>query len=240
MTEWTPPFELVERLERVYGIVDRAMAGFTVACREGCYGCCTCNVTLTRLEAAGIFAWLDRAGTEALASRIKAAGDGRRYRPALTTNGFAKACLSGETVPEEDNNPAWGQCPLLENGRCTIYPVRPLGCRNMISELRCDAAGYAGMPPRALTLANIFLQHVEHLDAAGFSGNLTDMLELGLDTVSTAAPGTLPLLYLSLEKRQHSDKKEMFIRNQPVPAWMIPPEHRAFAAPVLDALTAGN
>ena len=222
----------IKSLERVYDIYGRTISDFPVACGVGCADCCTCNVTLTSLEAAYIFAGLDKGRIEALADRIKAAGTGRRYRPSLTTNGFAGACLSGEPVAEEENDPAWGTCPLLEDGRCTIYEVRPLGCRNMMSNVRCADTGYADMPSLALTLNNLFLQYVEGLDTLSFSGNLTDMLDLYL----TAGHGNATPLYLSLEKLQYSDKKGLFIGNQPVPAWMVPPEHRDRAAPVLKAL----
>ncbi|MCG8617744.1 MAG: YkgJ family cysteine cluster protein, partial [Desulfobacterales bacterium] len=232
MNKTVPMAVGMPRLERVYDVFDRVMSDFPVACGEGCADCCTCNVTLTSLEAAYIFAGLDQAAMDDLAHRVRAAGEGRRYRPVLTTNGFAKACLVGEPVSEEENDPAWGACPLLKDGRCTIYDVRPLGCRNMMSKVKCGDTGYADMPSFALTLNNLFLQYVEGLDTGGFSGNLTDMLALYL----SAGEGRSIPVYLSLEKLQDSDKKRLFIGNQPVPAWMVPPEHRDRAAPVLKEL----
>ncbi|HCY85876.1 MAG TPA: hypothetical protein DHV36_12145 [Desulfobacteraceae bacterium] len=240
MTNLPSVFLGLNTLERVYGIFQRKTGQFAAACQKGCSHCCTCNVTLTSLEAAFIFARLDQAGIEALEKRISAAKDGPRFRPALTTNGFAAACMSQDKVPEEENDPSWGPCPLLENGMCSIYPVRPLGCRNMVSKSSCGKTGYADMPPMALTLNNLFLQYVEGMDTCGFSGNLTDMLDLYITAGAAVGPGGSAPLYLSFEKLQDFDKKGVFIGNRPVPAWMIPPEHRDVAVPVLKELnTAG-
>lgn len=101
----------------------------------------------------------------------------KRYRPRLTTNGFAALCMKGEEIRDEENDPSWGKCPLLtEEQACPIYEKRPFGCRALLSEMSCSETGYAQIPPLILTINNIFMQYIEHLDAEGFSGNFTDMI----------------------------------------------------------------
>ena len=223
--------ESFSALESMYTIYASATADFPVACREKCSDCCTCNVTLTSLEAAYLLTRLDDAGRRELKRCLEKAPAGQRFRPKMTTNGFAKACMEGREVEDEENDPAWGYCPLLLDGRCTVYPVRPFGCRNMMSETACAEAGYARMPPLALTLNNIFLQYIEQLDIGGFTGNLADVLGCYLDRAEKGEGA-----YLSLENIKDSGTTGIFIRNHRIPALMIPPDHRTAAAPVLNEI----
>lgn len=208
----------IDTLNKIYKLFDQTVGNFQLACREGCDDCCTCNVTATSLEMAFLFSRLETPRIEDFTRRLEHAAGGKRYRPGMTTNGFARATLAGEAVEEEENDPAWGRCPMLENGWCTIYDYRPFGCRSMLSEKRCRDLGWARMPPLALTISTIFLQFIEHLDAAGFSGNFLDMAGLYLSSDDSAG--------LSFENIDDSDKKEGFIRNLETPALMVPPEHR--------------
>ena len=230
----------MEKLGRLYRVYDRATAAFPVACKEKCDDCCTCNVVVTSLETAWLLSRLSKDEITGLRERLEAGVPEKRYQPGYTTNGFALACIEGRTLEDEENDPAWGKCPLLEDGRCTVYHARPFGCRNMMSEAACADAGYARMPELALTLNNIFLQYIEHMDYQGVSGNLTDMLVLYLKhAVPYGTPGQKSHAFpLSLENLKDSDKTGIFIRNMKIPALMIPPEHRADAAPVLDEINA--
>ena len=166
----------VNTLERLYALFDKTMAGFSVACAKQCADCCTCNVTATGLEIAYIQYRLDSRALDDIRVRLNRAGQTRRFRPFQTTNEFALACMEGRDAVEEENNPSWGICPLLENGICTIYPVRPLGCRVMMSTTSCGQTGQADMPFLALTMTTVFMQFVEHLDAGGVYGSFLDLL----------------------------------------------------------------
>ncbi len=228
----------VEKLDRVYRIFDKAIDDFPVACKEKCADCCTCNVVATSLEIAWLFSRLGEDEITALRARLKDSVSKKRYQPRFTTNEFALGCIEGRDLEEEENDPVWGRCPLLEDGRCTVYHARPLGCRNMMSETSCAKNGYAQMPELALTINNIFLQYIEHMDSLGFSGNLTDMLGLYLKYgVSGGASGQKSDAFpLSLENLKDSDKTGVFIRNYKIPALMIPPEHRNAVAPILEEI----
>lgn len=200
-------------LERIYALFDRAMAAFPVACAKQCADCCTCNVTATGLEIAYIHDRLDGRALDDIRVRLARAGQTRRFRPFQTTNGLALACMEGRDADEEENDPSWGTCPLLENGICTIYPVRPLGCRVMMSTIPCRQTGQADMPFPALTIITVFLQFVEHLDAGGVYGNFLDLLEhAGEDVLDcNGLPG--------------KNKIPGAAQNLKIPALMIPPEH---------------
>ncbi|WDP92460.1 MAG: hypothetical protein HUN04_23140 [Desulfobacter sp.] len=220
----------IDTLEKIYELFDHAAGGFELACHEGCDDCCTCNVTATSLETSFLFSHLEKNGISHLTSCLETTGSGKRYRPGMTTNGFARATLSGEAVEEEENDPAWGRCPMLEGGRCRIYEARPFGCRSMLSQKPCRETGWADMPPLALSLSTIVLQYIEHLDKDGFSGNFLDVAGRYL--------GRERAVYLSFENINDSDTRKIFLRNREIPALMVPPEHRSQAASMIRELNA--
>jgi len=207
-------------LKKIYQLYEKALADTKVVCREKCADCCTCNVIVTSLETAFILQSLDTERLADLKQRLKEMFPGKRYIPKMTTNQFAAYCLSGQEIPEEENNPDWGKCPFLEEDRCSLYRVRPFGCRSMMSQVNCDKTGYAQVPPLALTITNIFLQYIEHLDYQGVSGNLSDMLAL------------------DIKNYENSDTPELFIRNMKIQGLMVPPEHRSAVAPLLKQIAA--
>nr|NJM04649.1 hypothetical protein [Desulfobacula sp.] len=167
----------VALLKRTYDLYHETLAGLDAepVCREKCACCCTCNVTLTSLEAGFLMDSLGDEKKKDLLSRIEQKFPVARYIPRMTTNGFARLCMEDREVPEEENDPAFGVCPLLEDDLCTVYEARPFGCRALLSEAHCGREGFARVPPLVLTLNTLFLQVIEHLDQDGFSGNLSDM-----------------------------------------------------------------
>ena len=96
----------------------------------------------------------------------------------------------------------------------------------MISETDCRNTGYAHMDPFVLTVNNVFLQYIEHIDTQGGFGNLTDVL----------------IYFESEEKRKYyrlkglKDPKYRLIPNLPATVMPIPPEHRRRAQPLLKTL----
>ena len=218
---------MIDRLNHIYHLYERIMESETLACGPGCAGCCTCNVTLTSLEARWMTDSLSPALHESLCKAISLQFPEKRYLPKTSTNRFARLCMENAALPEEENDPAWGRCPLLENDRCTVYDVRPFGCRAMVSKTDCRDTGSAQMPPWVLTVNNLFLQAIEHLDQNGCSGNLSDML-LAL-TGSDATHQAMHNLGLKDER--------LFVKNEPIPCLMIPPEHRERMAPIVRDLS---
>lgn len=215
-------------LEKIYALLDRETRGYSLACGDRCPDCCTCNVTATRLEVAYMKSRLDKAAWDTLTARLEARFPEKRFVPRVTLNGFAKACVENLDLPEEENDPDWGPCPLLAADRCSVYAVRPLGCRVMMSKTHCREEGMAQMPPLVLTLSNILGQFVEALDTDGFSGNLSDLLSL-----FSRSGGDF-----TLDNPDGFDRKGIFLRNQPIPVLMVPPEHRAQMAPIISQIQA--
>ena len=81
------------------------------------------------------------------------------------------------------------------------------------------------MDPSLVTINNIFLQYVEHIDHRGMTGNLTDML-LFLDTLA------VPWDTVSPDAATHAG----LIPNMPIPAFVISSEHQAVVAPIMNKL----
>ncbi|MEE4362880.1 MAG: YkgJ family cysteine cluster protein [Desulfotignum sp.] len=209
---------MIDRLRKIYLLYDKVMASVTKACRPKCAQCCTCNVTLTSLEARFMTFFLPSAQNKALYTRITEKFPAKRYIPRMTTNRFARLCMEGTDLPDEENDPSWGKCPLLANDLCTVYDVRPFGCRALMSDTGCKNTGFAQVPPWVLTMNNVFLQAIEHLDSHGFSGNLSDML--------TWFPADEP-----------DPPADRFVPNEAISVLMVPPGHRQDLAPVIEQLS---
>lgn len=223
----------VATLKEIYTLHDGMIQEFSVACREGCAHCCTCNVVMTGLEARSILEALNRSERQVMMDQIRHNMPENLYTPKLTLNGYVRACMEQREVAEEENDPSWGRCPLLADDRCSIYDIRPFGCRVMLSEIHCGKTGYARVPPLALTVNNLFLQYIEHLDSGGISGNLSDILPL------LAAVRNRRLSGNDLKTSEPVAKglaRGRLIENHPVPVLMVPPEHRNRMRPVMERL----
>lgn len=208
----------LDRLREIYHLYDRHMASEASVCKEKCADCCTCNVTITSLEADLLLASLSPVEKTALHNRIIRYFPQKRFIPKMTVNTFARWCMEGRNIPEEENDPTWGTCPLLTDDLCTVYDARPFGCRALMSRHHCRDKGHALIPPLVVTVNNLFLQAIEHLDQNEFSGNLSDMLT----RLPEDEPGTTD---------------DRFVPNEAIPVLMVPPEHRADMAPVIQQLS---
>lgn len=214
-------------LSKVYTLFDEACRPFETVCRKRCAACCTCNVTMTGLEARFILSALSLDEQKLLSDRIMEKWPEKRYIPELTTNMFARFVMSGREIPDEQNDPSWGPCPVLKNDICTIYDVRPFGCRALMSQTSCETTGTAMIPPQVLTINNLFMQAIEHLDRNGIFGNFSDVL--------------LNMLQ-ALEKDRIKHKKdnahhEGLLINETIGVLMIPPEHRQNLAGLIRQLS---
>src|SRR6056297_1227123 len=105
--------EKIDALNRIYELYDRYTKTLTLACRKYCAHCCTCNVTLTSLEAANIFRSLSPARRAEIRRAVEPQISRKRYQPEITLNQMARCCINGEKLPDEQIDPAWGPCPLL-------------------------------------------------------------------------------------------------------------------------------
>lgn len=213
-------------LQRIYAVYGEFLEGRNLACKRGCAHCCTRNVTLTTLEGYHVADTLATSDRKDLLSRLEFGADENRFRPLVTTNEIAEICLRGEDPPEEEINPDWGECGMLTEDECPLYEVRPFGCRCMVSARNCGETGEADMDPFVVTVNTVILQYIEHVDADGYSGNLTDIL-----------------LWMGSEENRGDYRKGALphpprglIPNRPVKALMVPPRHRAEIKPILEAI----
>lgn len=158
--------------------------------------------------------------------QVSGAVEKRHFKPQTTTNQMARHCMTGQEIPEEIIDPAWGSCPLLSQKECPIYPIRPFGCRCMMSKTICAETGYADIDAFTLTVANLFNQFIEHLDQDGMTGNLMDVL-LFLDDKNNLS---------AYQSDKMKTTAKGLIPNSPIPVLMIPPEHRLLVEPLLKAL----
>ena len=213
-------------LDRIYEIYDDFSNDIVVACKRGCSRCCTCHVTLTTIEAYKMVSYLEATQKPEFFEKIRIGMGAHRFRPQITTNTLADLCARGEPVPEEMEATSRGKCPLLTDDECPIYPVRPFGCRCFVSKAPCEENGWAQVDPFVLTVNTVFLQYIEHIDAKGTSGNLTDVLGFMESTENRE------------DFRQDVPKPSgsNLIPNHPIPVLMIPPEHRQKVQPIIDRI----
>lgn len=210
-------------LERMVDIYDRLVGEFDLACEKYCAHCCTANVTMTTLEGYWIFNHLEKTGEMHHLETIAQKAHPDRFFPQVSINRLADLCARDSDPPEEHLDPDAGPCPVLVDHACPLYPVRPFGCRCMVSAKNCGETGFADMDPFILTVNDVFLQHLEHIDAQGYTGNFADVMQF----------------MESDENRQNYAAGQLgatpdgLVANQPVFVLMIPPEHRERIQPVL-------
>ncbi len=213
-------------LDQLYKIYDQFVDSLDIACEKFCADCCTCNVTMTTIEAHKIISALDLDSKKAMQKKLNQQLRKQRFIPKITTNQLADICLSDDDPPEEATDPSWGQCPLLTDNACPVYELRPFGCRNMLSSKRCADTGIAEIDEFIITVNHVFLQYIEHIDQNGFSGNLSDVLAHTIFNES-ADSGT-----------EITIRQTTLIKNSPLSALLVPPEHREKIEPILAALRA--
>ena len=216
----------LEALNRVYEIYDGFSSTQDPACKEKCAHCCTTNVTLTTLEGYKIVDQLISAGKLDVIDRLKAMAGAPRFQPLLTTNRMAELCAAEAKLPPEDTGGQWQDCSLLTDSLCTIYDLRPFGCRCFVSRRNCGDTGYADIDDFTASVNTVFLQVIEHLDAAGCSGNLIDLLQIMASEDNRWA----------YEKGELNCENNGLIVNWELKVLMIPPEHRPKIEPILQQL----
>ncbi|MDM8548662.1 YkgJ family cysteine cluster protein [Desulfobacterales bacterium HSG2] len=213
-------------LDQIYKIYDDFAGPLNVACKRYCSECCTRNVTLTTLEGYKIAEYLISHKRSDLYRKLETESDKKRFQPRITTNALAALCMRGGEPPEEENDPSYGSCPFLTDNNCPIYPVRPFGCRCFVSKQDCRETGYADVEPFIIAVNNLFLQFIEHIDAHGYSGNLTDIL-LFLESDDNRQ---------SYRNRALKNPPIHLVSNHSISVVLVSPEHREKAEPILKSL----
>jgi Fe-S-cluster containining protein len=127
---------------------ERADTRVAVACRAGCWFCCTTPVAVTVFEAAMVKSavmTLSEAEQQAIWERLQAR---------IAAQDQALAATNAERITFRQ------RCPLLtDEGTCSVYAGRPLACRSILSldAERCRSwflEGDHGDPNRPYALTN--------------------------------------------------------------------------------------
>jgi Fe-S-cluster containining protein len=110
-----------------------ASQSLVLACKRGCNGCCEEPIMIFRPEAARVARWLEQPENAAVRDAFRAA-----YRTWKAAVGDMPAKLSQLSAGDPGTYIAahiegWKLgvlCAFNHGGDCTIYPVRPIVCRN--------------------------------------------------------------------------------------------------------------
>ena len=216
----------LEALNRINKIYDAYSATLDLACKAKCAHCCTTNVTMTTLEGYKIIDDLIATGKQDIIDSFKGIKEIPRFQPLFTTNRMAELCAADAKIPPEDTAGEWQDCSLLNDSLCTIYGLRPFGCRCFVSQKNCGQSGYADIDDFTASVNTVFLQVIENLDAAGCSGNLIDVLQFMASDSNRQA----------YEQGDVNCEKKGLIVNWELKVLMIPPEHRERIEPILQQL----
>ncbi|MBU3947413.1 MAG: hypothetical protein KJ882_09985 [Proteobacteria bacterium] len=212
-------------LNKIFNVYTEFADTINTACKKYCSVCCTRDVIMTSVEGYKIIGHILSEDKIHLFERIKASSALKRFQPKITINGLADLCKEEDDLPEVIKT-LIGKCPLLINNTCSVYPDRPFACRCFISIENCAENGCAIIDDFVLTVNNIFLQVIEHIDQDGFTGNLTD-ISLFLESAQNRE---------NLLAGKFINQPSFLTNNHPLKILMIPPEHRDRAQPILKAL----
>ena len=194
-------------LNTVCNVYSQWVERFPLACQKGCAMCCTQSVTMTSLEGKMILDFLKVRGLDKKLPELFAQKATGNKGAALTTNQYAKACLEHQEIAE-DALGGWNftPCVFLREDTCSIYEVRPFGCRSFGSFEPCSENSEAEIAPIHLTVNTVFSQIIEHISSdGGCWGNMADVLE---DMIESKAP----------------DSTGKLLPAQPIPGFLLEPQ----------------
>lgn len=213
-------------LSAIYNCFSDWSAPQQFCCRAGCATCCSCNVTVTALEARQIidfcrlhnrFDWLVD----------KLSSPNALDPPKQTTNEYVSATLQQQDLLPQTVQTAASdlKCPFLEKDICTIYEVRPFSCRCFVSTTPCSPGRAATIQDHYLYGAMAAQQIIEHLGQFSPWGYLTDVISVEI--------------YLSrleaFEKVKEATQAQ--IRQAlPLPGFIIPDDELHRVTPLLQAI----
>ena len=111
-----------------------ARQGHRIACGPGCSACCEIMVMIYRPEAVRIARWLGRPENAGARAAFLAAYGPWRAAVGDAPERLTELFVGGEAAAYDELHMAhWRRrvlCAFNREGRCSIYEVRPLACRN--------------------------------------------------------------------------------------------------------------
>ena len=220
-------------LTSIYRNFDSWAGQFSLGCRKGCAACCTQDVTATAVESELVIDYISGNQMESwLVERLDR--DLPRMTPSSTTNEYAHDCLEGiERDPETAAN--GGICPFLEEGECSIYPVRPFSCRSFASTVPCRPGNSAVIFPYYLTAVTAVSQIIEHLSQRYFWGNMLHVVYLLAQQNSSTQDTKYPENRKRLLQAQTS-----CLTSKPLPGFLISREDCPYVEPLIKKIFAAR
>ena len=195
-------------ISAIYREYDAWSAHRTYACQKGCSACCTSSVTITSLEGHIIFDYLVSNNQLSLLNTITKC-DPPSIMPQYTTNTFARYCFEEIETAENDS---WDMSPclFLTNSICSIYPVRPFGCRSFSSTTPCKNDNAAVVDSATITINSMVMQIIEHIDQGNPWGQMVSVLK--------------HIVNKKGESKTQDDEKLHLLTSQANPGFLVPPE----------------
>lgn len=212
-------------LTKLYELYDQFISDYQLACKKKCSACCTPNVTLTSLEGYRIARYLMENSREDLLEKLRKELTEHRFQPKVTVNELANLCADEKEIPDEGNETILGDCPLLTEKECPIYDHRPFECRSFNSKINCEEEGLADMDRFVMSVNHVFKQYIEQIDAAGVTGNFTDLVLYLVDSENK-----------EIIQGNTQDLPEKLLPNQPAKVLMVPPEHQEKMEKVIESI----
>jgi hypothetical protein len=131
-------------------------AGAKIACHDGCNACCEHPVMVYRPEAERIARWLALPENASAREAFLAAYPAWRAK-IVDCAPLAEATAAGtsQAAIEAAHRELWQRralCAFNHDGRCVIYPVRPMLCRDchaLDTETHCRVDDDSGVPVRS-------------------------------------------------------------------------------------------
>lgn len=187
--------------------LDAAADAATLACGEGCSWCCHFTVDVRPVEVFRILDFVEAGFSSERLARLRA----------------EVAANSAEVAPLSDleRMQRTAKCPFLDDGRCSIYPVRPQTCRNYHAT---DSAGcrLSYEQPDNLDIDPEFAPLVYQAGGAHVEAFSRAMQEAGFDVSAYELNMALEAAMLDRDSRQR------FLARQPPFAGIrgedVPPE----------------
>ncbi len=136
-----------------------ARQGLRIHCHAGCTACCNVLVSCYLPESLRIAAFLNQPQQAEVKAAFLAAYPAWQQRVGSAPEQAMTAFASGQQAAYDAIHLGHFRqaipCAFLMDGRCSIYPVRPLGCRNahaLDTAEHCVADPPGGKPPQAVEL----------------------------------------------------------------------------------------
>lgn len=107
-------------MQEAEDVIAAETAGLTLQCRAGCHYCCHQQVMMTSV-----------ADGEAILAAARDALDAQGYAELVARLRTQAAEIA--RPPQPGAAPRRWTCPLLRDGRCLVYAVRPVACRSVVS-----------------------------------------------------------------------------------------------------------